>query len=66
MVIGVIAAKHTGGAVNPARYFGPAVVSGEVSQLLVYFAGPLLGGAVAGVVFRLLYDEPDTGSAATE
>lgn len=66
VVIGVIAAKHTGGAVNPARYFGPAVVSGEVSQLLVYFAGPLLGGAVAGVVFRLLYDEPDTGSAATE
>ena len=66
VVIGLVAAKHTGGAVNPARYFGPAVVSGEVSQLLVYFAGPLLGGAVAGFVFRFLYDEPQDGGRTAE
>lgn len=54
---GILGAEHTGGALNPARYFGPAVVAGEVSQLLVYFVGPLLGGAVAGLVFRFLFDE---------
>jgi glycerol uptake facilitator-like aquaporin len=58
-VTGILGAQHTGGAVNPARYFGPAVVSGEVSQLLVYFVGPLLGGAIAGLVFRLLFDEKE-------
>jgi MIP family channel proteins len=58
-VAGILGAQHTGGAVNPARYFGPAVVSGEVSQLLVYFVGPLLGGAIAGLVFRLLFDEKE-------
>lgn len=66
VVIGLIAAKHTGGAVNPARYFGPAVVSGELSQLLVYFTGPFLGGAIAGILFRLLFDEPESGLAASE
>lgn len=66
VVIGLLAAKHTGGAANPARYFGPAAVSGELSQLIVYFVGPLLGGAVAGLVFRFLFDEPETSTAGAE
>lgn len=66
VVIGLLAAKHTGGAVNPARYFGPAAVSGELSQLIVYFVGPFLGGAVAGLVFRFLFDEPETSMAGAE
>ncbi len=40
----------TGGALNPARAFGPALVSGHWSNHLVYWAGPLLGGALAGWV----------------
>ncbi|MFC9032754.1 MIP/aquaporin family protein [Streptomyces arboris] len=37
----------SGGSANPARQFGPALLSGEVGRLWVYVAGPVLG-AVAG------------------
>lgn len=40
----------TGGAMNPARTFGPALVSGHWNNHLVYWIGPLLGGAVAGLI----------------
>ncbi len=38
----------TGGALNPARAFGPALATGHWANQLVYWAGPLLGGALAG------------------
>ena len=37
----------TGGALNPARYLGPALVGGRLESWLVYTAGPALGGVVA-------------------
>lgn len=40
----------TGGAVNPARAFGPALPSGQWANQLVYWIGPLIGGALAGLV----------------
>jgi len=41
----------TGAAMNPARAFGPALASGHWNNHLVYWIGPLLGGAVAGLVY---------------
>src|SRR5262245_33916199 len=37
----------TGGGVNPARVFGPALASGELSGHWVYWVGPLIGGGFA-------------------
>jgi MIP family channel proteins len=43
----------TGASMNPARTLGPAVATGDVSYVWMYFVGPLAGGALAA----LLYDK---------
>ncbi len=45
----------TGAAMNPARTFGPALISGFWENHLVYWLGPLLGGAVAGITYNGVY-----------
>ncbi len=42
----------TGAAVNPARAFGPALASGAWDDQLVYWIGPLIGGAIAAWVMH--------------
>lgn len=48
----LVAGPFTGAALNPARAFGPALVSSHWQTHGVYWVGPLAGGFVAG----LLYD----------
>jgi glycerol uptake facilitator-like aquaporin len=38
----------TGGSLNPARQFGPAVASGQTRFLWVYLLAPMFGAAIAG------------------
>jgi glycerol uptake facilitator-like aquaporin len=42
----------TGGAMNPARWFGPAIASGQLTNFWIWILGPILGALAA--VF--LYD----------
>lgn len=52
----------TGAAMNPARHFGPAVLSGSVvmkEQIWLYWIGPALGGVVAALVYRYTLEKSD-------
>jgi len=40
----------TGAAMNPSRAFGPALASGMWSNQIVYWIGPLIGGALGALV----------------
>jgi glycerol uptake facilitator-like aquaporin len=44
----------TGASFNPARSLGPSLFSGYCDSQLVYWVGPLIGGACAGSIFRRL------------
>jgi MIP family channel proteins len=46
----------TGATVNPARWFGPALVSGEWGDVWPYLIGPVVGALLAAAVFRLVLE----------
>jgi glycerol uptake facilitator-like aquaporin len=53
---------QTGGSLNPARQFGPAVVSGHTDKLWVFLLAPIAGAEVAA---RLLKTFQDRGQVLT-
>ena len=57
----------TGAAMNPARWFGPAAVSGNWANGYVWVIGPLLGAAVAALFYRyVLLPEADLDRTPAE
>ena len=59
----LIGGPLTGAAMNPARYTGVAVVSGDAARLgqaWLYWVGPLLGGVAACLLWKHVLESPDT------
>jgi aquaporin Z len=54
----------TGAAMNPARWFGTAIAAGFYDSWYVYWIGPLLGAAVAGVSYRFVFAPPEDRAPA--
>ena len=55
----------TGAAMNPARAFGPELVQNDWANAWVWYVGPLVGGAVAALVYAFLYLGKARAEAAT-
>lgn len=60
VTIGILAAGPlTGAAMNPARWLGPAFFDNNYSNWLVYTAGPILGAAIAVIVYGQIPERGD-------
>lgn len=54
--------SFTGAAMNPARAFGPAFVSGYWTTQPIYWAGPIVGALIAALVYSWVFlKEESTG-----
>lgn len=62
VLVHILGIGLTGTSVNPARSFGPALVAAftgnttPIAQLWVFIVGPLVGAALAAVVYKYLED----------
>ena len=60
VMIHLVSIPVTNTSVNPARSTGPALFVGgwALSQLWLFWVAPLIGGALGGVIYRWLSEEP--------
>jgi aquaporin Z len=71
ITIGVLAIGGvSGAALNPARAIGPAIVQGEFADQWIYWVGPILGAALAALLYHhlLMRGEitPEAGGVESE
>lgn len=59
VVVHIFGIPLTGTSVNPARSIGPALIHGGLAlqQLWLFIIAPLVGGALAAVVYGLIADD---------
>ena len=50
----------TGSSMNPARSLGPSIVAGCWDNHWVYWAGPVMGGVTAALLYQLVFQAPPT------
>ncbi len=66
-VVHLIGIPLTGTSVNPARSLGPALIVGHqaLSQVWLFIVAPLVGGAVAALLYRYLIPSEVTTTAVS-
>lgn len=50
----LVGGPFDGAAMNPARAFGPALVGWRWKNHWIFWVGPLIGGAIAGIVYEFM------------
>ena len=58
----LVGAPLTGGSMNPARSFGPALLAGVWSNHWVYWLGPFIGAAVSIFVYDVCFSVVSKGA----
>ncbi len=53
----LMAGPITGGAMNPARYIGPALLGGGLQNAWIYWLGPVVGGVLAAQICKTQLNE---------
>nr|AAL09065.1 aquaporin [Pyrocoelia rufa] len=62
VVIGHLATvDYTGSSMNPARTFGASVINNDWEDHWVYWVGPIIGGIIAGLLYKYVFAAPPTG-----
>jgi MIP family channel proteins len=59
MAVGVgvlVGGPITGGAMNPARYFGPAIITFSFQDFWIYWVGPLAGALLSALIYKLILE----------
>ena len=59
VLVHLLGIPFTGTSVNPARSFGPALIAGNLEGIWVFLVAPLVGGALAAIVYRFLDGEKE-------
>lgn len=49
----------SGGSLNPARSFGPALVAGNFNYQWLYWIAPIIGGLISAGVYKALHKDED-------
>jgi aquaporin Z len=67
-LIHLISIPVTNTSVNPARSTGPALFVGgwAIQQLWLFWVAPLIGGALGGIIYRALSDNPSADVTGDE
>jgi len=67
-LIHLVSIPVTNTSVNPARSTGPALFVGgwAIQQLWLFWIAPLIGGALGGVLYRWISDEPSADVTGTQ
>lgn len=55
----ILGGPITGGSLNPARSFGPALIIWDFTYQWIYWVAPIAGGLIAAGVYRLLHTKEE-------
>ena len=62
----MLAGPISGGAINPARAFAPALIVWNFDYQWIYWVAPILGGIIAAGLYKGLHSDSDVPSPKVE